>query len=243
MAIILYFNPRAPCGARRAVAMPIVIPVIISIHAPLAGRDRAVNGDGKICNRFQSTRPLRGATHRASSPAQCAIISIHAPLAGRDLSRAVSPDCSTRFQSTRPLRGATTMPSVMEVPVDFNPRAPCGARHAALLYARGRQRISIHAPLAGRDRTAASARHRMQPFQSTRPLRGATCQPPASSRRPRDFNPRAPCGARPSLHPRIIQCHPQISIHAPLAGRDFFLVVGYLLRSIFQSTRPLRGAT
>ena len=57
-------------------------------------------------------------------------------------------------------------------------------------------KISTHAPLAGRDFGAEDARHRTS-----------------------YFNPRAPCGARPTPRPR------------PRRG------------SIFQPTRPLRGAT
>ena len=56
-------------------------------------------------------------------------------------------------------------------------------------------------------------------FQSPRPLRGATFAALIFVSMSLYFNPRAPCGARP-FHHRFVQC---------------FL--------IFQSTRPLRGAT
>ena len=83
----------------------------------------------------------------------------------------VTPD---EFQSTRPLRGAT---------LDGHCRPDCVV-------------ISIHAPLAGRDRGGDGHDS------------GGT-----------DFNPRAPCGAR--LKKKLLdteECY--ISIHAPLAGRD-----------------------
>ena len=148
--------------------------------------------------------------------------------------------------------------------MDFNPRAPCGARR---LYA------ITHAPLLQ--------------FQPTRPLRGATGtgrdlhiadtdfnpRAPCGARREHlcrafevrnDFNPRAPCGARlPGLPPcqRLYRFQPTrplrgatedtgetgvdyfISTHAPLAGRD--LKVSGISKSskVFQPTRPLRGAT
>ena len=80
-----YFNPRAPYGARHAAATGITLPMLISIHAPHTGRDlptasiparpqlhfnpRAPYGarpDAQSCivqeERFQSTRPIRGAT-------------------------------------------------------------------------------------------------------------------------------------------------------------------------------------
>ena len=56
--------------------------------------------------KFQSTRPLRGATHNAADHRAVLVISIHAPLAGRD---------------------KITVPKVGTVRY-FNPRAPCGAR-------------------------------------------------------------------------------------------------------------------
>ena len=78
------------------------------------------------------------------------------------------------FQSTRPLRGATPAADVAPV------------RHG----------ISIHAPLAGRDR-----RSQRQPQTLLH------------------FNPRAPCGARlVAVGPLLAGYF--ISIHAPLAGRD-----------------------
>ena len=79
-----------------------------------------------------------------------------------------------------------------------------------------------------------------------------------------NFNPRAPCGARP-LRKAIIASKSEISTHAPLAGRDNFprqnrgtIVIsthaplagrdpGLSSRRnkyfVFQPTRPLRGAT
>ena len=102
-------------------------------------------------------------------------------------------------------------------------------------------------------------------FQPTRPLRGAT----GITRRQRhdasNFNPRAPCGARQELREdrdmtQAISTHAPlagrdvysfditadqvvISTHAPLAGRDL-LWIGLETRfSLFQPTRPLRGAT
>ena len=104
---------------------------------------------------------------------------------------------SILFQSTRPLRGATALVVSMS----------------------GRVRISIHAPLAGRDLTTFGLWAITPIFQSTRPLRGATS-----------------CALR-------LQSRTGISIHAPLAGRDD--VDHSKLPPVvrFQSTRPLRGAT
>ena len=106
----IYFNPRAPCGARLLLASPVLSSLPISIHAPHAGRDssrrrrcrrlrdfnpRAPCGARrkeidmqKINLKFQSTRPMRGATRGTRSCDSPSAISIHAPHAGRDYSEA-----------------------------------------------------------------------------------------------------------------------------------------------------------
>ena len=56
-------------------------------------------------------------------------------------------------------------------------------------------------------------------FQSTRPVWGATSLTNAPYGLRRNFNPRAPCGARPSVTVQIASSI-AISIHAPRVGRD-----------------------
>ena len=103
----------------------------------------------------------------------------------------------TTFQPTRPLRGATTAPSgARRSCLLFQPTRPLrGATHQPAGES-GAADISTHAPLAGRDRGALH-------------VRGDG----------RDFNPRAPCGARlEAVAP--VGFVGIISTHAPLAGRD-----------------------
>ena len=123
------FNPRAPCGARPLSAIYATTFLLFQSTRPLRG---ATTLDNRSCNQpyhfnprapcgarrrsepalhlppeFQSTRPLRGATY--SYLLETFLMS---------------------FQSTRPLRGATEVGrSPYDVFCDFNPRAPCGARH------------------------------------------------------------------------------------------------------------------
>ena len=236
------FNPRAPCGARLAALLAVVVASTISTHAPLAGRDGAAARLGGVSMAFQPTRPLRGATVRLVS--------------------------CTKYS------------------INFNPRAPCGARrrHGAGVPRAGG--ISTHAPLAGRDLASCTPSPKAGKFQPTRPLRGATADDDDIGTRGRDFNPRAPCGARQCLshHTQQMQhfnprapcgarpsaASPRersagISTHAPLAGRDYFLLFRSASLAIsthaplagrdnsgcltllgstgFQPTRPLRGAT
>ena len=147
----------------------------------------------------------------------------------------------------------------------FNPRAPCGARHKDRPLFCPIRFISIHAPHAGRDvnqtkwrdnvadfnpRAPCGARPgRLQHhpfrkrFQSTRPMRGATLEVEVeSSNESLYFNPRAPCGARLLVLDSLF-ANVSISIHAPHAGRDAISASWPLGSLIFQSTRPMRGAT
>ena len=144
-------------------------------------------------------------------------ISIHAPLAGRD-----------KFWLAE-----------VEGNGYFNPRAPRGARPQPLPPQPQKTNISIHAPLAGRDffsgdlyagetyfnpraprgarRNAAIDKVKEAIFQSTRPSRGATSVP------------------------RVLSCWPMISIHAPLAGRDFANAFMRFATSCISIHAPLAG--
>ena len=99
------FNPRTPCGVRPGVAPEAIWTEIFQSTHPLRGATHiAVR---RILHElFQSTHPLRGATLTIMQGDQYAIISIHAPLAGCD--------CLPRRSPRRP--------------GNFNPRTPCGVR-------------------------------------------------------------------------------------------------------------------
>ena len=170
---IIYFNPRAPCGARRTVRSPVI-----------------------GANAFQSTRPMRGATNDWGTGSFDWEISIHAPHAGRDGSDTEAPASLFRFQSTRPMRGATGLFILIWASVIFQSTRPM------------------------RGATLRLRQHGGKPiFQSTRPMRGATAMRTHGMTCGANFNPRAPCGARPRLSAAFIR------------------------HSKFQSTRPMRGAT
>ena len=78
-------------------------------------------------------------------------------------------------------------------------------------------------------------------FQSTRPMRGATRPPRLLTCRPSNFNPRAPCGARPAP-PRRGRRPGNFNPRAPCGARLAKKANG-LDPIVFQSTRPMRGAT
>ena len=147
---------------------------VISIHAPHTGRDRTYGRTKRSAPIFQSTRPIRGATRAAKYAALC----------------------TSLFQSTRPIRGATTGAAPrkgtknisIHAPhtgrdrhslvshtqeLDFNPRAPYGARLHMHVAEAKEEKISIHAPHTGRDVIVS-----------------------AVDWLTKNFNPRAPYGAR-----------------------------------------------
>ena len=169
---------------------------------------------------FQSTRPIRGATH--SKMQILILITNFNPRAPYGARRGPGPSRQprARFQSTRPIRGATkadndigpricisihaphtgrdcATPVAKTGTTHFNPRAPYGARLLALDVTDYDTQISIHAPHTGRD-------HRQRVS-----------------------------AAQPHL----------ISIHAPHTGRDGNSSADITHITKFQSTRPIRGAT
>ena len=168
------FNPRAPCGARRCWRIA-----------------------SRSTERFQPTRPLRGATVFPDVVKETKNISTHAPLAGRDPRPQHSVRESLIFQPTRPLRGATFRGGEGDFfNGDFNPRAPCGARQ-----------------MPGGMRSSPRS------FQPTRPLRGATCLY-RQAILIIQISTHAPLAGRDYRRvPRHLQ-RVGISTHAPLAGRD-----------------------
>ena len=122
---------------------------------------------------FQPTRPLRGATCNSSrscltssisthaplagrDPEIVALrqtyqISTHAPLAGRDTSKAETQACGLNFNPRAPCGARLLRGYNKSLTNYFNPRAPCGARHLSRTEQKNQHRISTHAPLAGRD--------------------------------------------------------------------------------------------
>ena len=144
------FNPRAPCGARQSRGVDLI-----------------------SSEKFQSTRPVRGATKRLFDPTYKPVVSIHAPRAGRDCRISRNEGCGwVSIHAPRAGRDMTAF--IMEaVNKSFNPRAPCGARPRDARRDQSGERFNPRAPCGARlSLPALSVRKRA--FQSTRPVRGAT---------------------------------------------------------------------
>ena len=166
-------------------------------------------------------------------------ISTHAPLAGRDF--LFCPEVIARWPY-------------------FNPRAPCGARLNNLWDLRWLHGFQPTRPLRGATAAAKRAAHERL-ISTHAPLAGRDDSTFHHSEKYQNFNPRAPCGARPgrgggSNGPHKFQpTRPlrgatdagwkkrrsfSISTHAPLAGRDSWCYVEAAKEGI-STHAPLAG--
>ena len=170
-------------------------------------------------------------------------ISIHVPREGHDLHRAVHKHGGNAISIHVPREGHD-------------------AEKAALI--RGVLPISIHVPREGHDYFAGRYRKLRIAFQSTCPARGTTqsrikttafsvFQSTCPARGTtgveieplpviRDFNPRAPRGARLQEREKAGHGH-GISIHVPREGHDARMITAQSPSLPFQSTCPARGTT
>ena len=146
------------------------------------------------------------------------------------------------FQPTRPLRGATISPRSPAVrTMNFNPRAPCGARRMYQDRSDNNGQISTHAPLAGRDVDLVVAGGQTEGISTHAPLAGRDIEVQEQHAPNQYFNPRAPCGARlNNLAVTVEKLY--FNPRAPCGARRAH-VAAFRPDAAFQPTRPLRGAT
>ena len=152
-----------------------------------------------IIKGFQSTRPVWGATALHGVRPERHRISIHAPRVGRDLrEKAEARFCGISIHAPRVGRDPA-MPCRLTAAEYFNPRAPCGAR-----------------------RHISDLKIYDTPFQSTRPVWGATSIS-AGNRPCQRISIHAPRVGRDVLVLVVIPLF-CISIHAPRVGRDLLAI-------------------
>ena len=117
-----------------------------------------------------------------------------------------------------PRAGRDLLPPPAWVIVLVSIHAPrAGRDHSVISFFLGKD-VSIHAPRAGRDQNAPAHTYARYRFNPRAPC-GARLPRESCVFYPESFNPRAPCGARLMAD----------TYHAP--------------ELLFQSTRPVRGAT
>ena len=169
----------------------------ISIHVPLAGHDSLPIIRINLIFLFQSTCPLRGTTTFPSASNGWISFQSTCPLRGTTIS--ISPISIERCISIHvPLAGHDPWcPCFWSARDYFNPRAPCGARRMEGVRMSRSLKFQSTCPLRGttiRPRTPKACENQ---FQSTCPLRGTTIDHAKRTVVFDNFNPRAPCGARP----------------------------------------------
>ena len=193
----LHFNPRTPCGVRLYCTEFYHGQYAFQSTHPLRGATlrKSLRKTRKLL--FQSTHPLRGATRHCVRPRVHRRISIHAPLAGCD---PASPwgSLSSFISIHAPLAGCDRRNGGLQCKRrNFNPRTPCGVRPACLTYPISPKDISIHAPLAGCDAAAKGYTEAMG-ISIHAPLAGCDGRSWRAPLVVDYFNPRTPCGVRPS---------------------------------------------
>ena len=171
------FNPPAPRGTGHTGRVSTVCGQFISIHPPLAGRDVLPIYPNRQQTYFNPPAPR-----------------------GTGLSGVYDNISTVRFQSTRPSRDGTSPNCVQGPRLQFQSTRPSrdGTKQCRLFQRR--EQISIHPPLAGRDRPASLLTAAYVHFNPPAP-RGTgpvTCESEhgavAISIHPRYFNPPAPRG-------------------------------------------------
>ena len=235
----------------------------ISIHAPRGGSDnrrpkypaepqdfnpRSPWGerlqDGwlvcPICNRFQSTLPVGGATGPNSIHDLLKNISIHAPRGGSDpvhllhrLRLRISIHAPRGGSDVGSRRGSLQA-------LNFNPRSPWGERQTMAPYVAFNVAISIHAPRGGSDNIIKEKPDTWKIFQSTLPVGGATIMP-ILFRRPMEFQSTLPVGGA-TRSGRKHSGSLTISIHAPRGGSDYLLAFTLCDLSVISIHAPRGGS-
>ena len=168
------FNPRAPCGARRCRHDAAICVNLISIHAPRVGRDKILVVQPPAL-KISIHAPRVGRDPIQVCPSQVYLISIHAPRVGRDVDIAID-DALDRISIHAPRVGRDPSTNVcVSAFTQFQSTRPVWGATAGVSFPYPTHQISIHAPRVGRDTDGGDE----VLFQ-------------------RHFNPRAPCGARPT---------------------------------------------
>ena len=190
---------------------------------------------------FQSTRPVWGATKTSGFITLYCIFQSTRPVWGATCKGGSQPKDSVYFNPRAPC-GARRPPFCLyPYYKNFNPRAPCGARHLTLWRPSYITLFQSTRPVWGATVTCCANHPIITLFQSTRPVWGATLK-----RRLLDgrtfISIHAP---RVGRDPEAAAAHKdeQISIHAPRVGRDPAHKRVLRKSGIFQSTRPVWGAT
>ena len=234
-AVHVNFNPRHPCGWRLPWSAILFLPLEFQSTPPMRVATNIIDEYLKV-QEFQSTPPMRVATLPSCLPPRLLL-----------------------FQSTPPMRVATGNLFLRVLLAEFQSTPPMRVATGHHRRLETVLRISIHATHAGGDVLGSLVPPKTVSFQSTPPMRVATAlgksrtfrrifqsTPPMRVATAAfdcavwvhlNFNPRHPCGWRPS---RCFSSttRPLISIHATHAGGDIRTRTDGKCKSYFNPRHP-----
>ena len=166
------FNPRSPYGERPCFMVLFSQRAGFQSTLPLRG---ATHTSHHPCwdAKFQSTLPLRGATGGKMGLTPPIEISIHAPLTGSDQGGTRCVCRPVYFNPRSPYGERRILPGANLFVFYFNPRSPYGERPHHKMSHSNSPRFQSTLPLRGATISAIFSSF-MRSFQSTLPLRGAT---------------------------------------------------------------------
>ena len=237
-----YFNPRAPYGARQLHVVHEDGVKSISTHVPRTGHDRRTGRTSTISQNFNPRAPYGARPHPHEGDRRERGISTHVPRTGHDRCAASSHPGRKNFNPRAPYGARLGGVYVQPVGSDISTHVPRTGHDKSIVYIITFDLISTHVPRTGHDFFILFLLSILKNFNPRAPY-GA--RPPSALSAcliSSDFNPRAPYGAR--LHD-VAQLAGDlvISTHVPRTGHDDAGAVGLTPPSEFQPTCPVRGTT
>ncbi len=211
------FNPRSPCGERRHRPQRLPWRPSVSIHAPRVGSDYQGDGSCSAGSSFNPRSPCGERHYKATEEQPADSFQSTLPVWGATQGT-LKVMAVEMFQSTLPVWGATGEARGRCSGGDVSIHAPRVGSDLATLTSFPRSYVSIHAPRVGSDERY-----------------------PDSKRGQSGFNPRSPCGerpTRPSSLPVVSWFQSTLPVWgATPEGAGLLGLLG------FQSTLPVWGAT
>ena len=255
-----YFNPRSPCGERRASIKKLTerrifqstLPVwgattgysfksrwvSISIHAPRVGSDGSLLPHTQHSPNFNPRSPCGERHYGRVSAYDGEIFQSTLPVWGATCLEGAGVVYGDAFQSTLPVWGATsTVIHKRNNSVNISIHAPRVGSDSIVLPVHGVKTISIHAPRVGSDHGLQYLSSTLFSFQSTLPVWGATQVSGGAQWDGKNFNPRSPCGERHTPH-RLSRCGNPFQSTLPVWGATWALGIPTMPGGYFNPRSP-----
>ena len=174
----------------------------ISTHVPRAGDDCPAQRDLPISPNFNPRPPCGRRPRTVSICLSKLLFQPTSPV--RETTTFSRATCIViGFQPTSPVRETTTASAVPPpVAENFNPRPPCGRRHATRMFCLTKQE-----------------------FQPTSPVRETTGPHTGTHLFGSHFNPRPPCGRRPHDWAKVMGNHSYFNPRPPCGRRPYSVTV------------------